>query len=168
MNLQNPITSSIWQKPAGALIGLARAAEGKELTPNTIRLLYSGLSSLAPGYALTAEGAEELTGLLHKEKDLLAPDCASCQSPCGRTADYTVADMWKEAEAMSSLRFLLFTGLTSIACAAWPALLSGASDEALTQFLLDGLFMTGYAYEEEQLTVFLKRIGGMYQRARVL
>ena len=73
---------------AGALVGLARASEGKTyaLTEATFRLICQALAATVS----ERTGLRALQGLteeVHLEKQRLAPDCAVCASPCGRTAD---------------------------------------------------------------------------------
>ena len=68
-----------------ALIGLARAAEAKEIPAGTAPVLFAALSSVTPGNPLSASASRDLVEQIHKQKAIIAPDCAACPSPCGRT-----------------------------------------------------------------------------------
>ena len=71
----------------GALIGLARATEGNEhkLLPFTYELCCSALLAMELSNDRTSD---IFLQQLHEEKFRIVPDCAVCQSPCGRTFDY--------------------------------------------------------------------------------
>ena len=71
-----------------ALIGLARAAEAKEIPAGTAPVLFAALASVAPGGSLSSSAANDLVEQIHKQKSIVSPDCAACPSPCGRTADF--------------------------------------------------------------------------------
>ena len=71
-----------------ALIGLARAAEAKELPAGTAPVLFAALSAVTPGDPLSTSAARDLVEQIHKQKSIVSPDCAACPSPCGRTADF--------------------------------------------------------------------------------
>ena len=77
-----------------ALIGLARAAEAKELPAGTAPVLFAALSAVTPGDPLSTSAARDLVEQIHKQKAIIAPDCAACPSPCGRTADFLPEDLW--------------------------------------------------------------------------
>ena len=64
-----------------ALIGLARATDGNTVrTEETGRLMRAGLA------ALRKNAHQTLVEKIHTEKRILAPDCATCGAPCGKTA----------------------------------------------------------------------------------
>ena len=63
------------------LLGLARACDNNEhmLNPGTFNLVREALTTASPD--------ETLLYRLTQEKRRVAPMCADCASPCGRTAD---------------------------------------------------------------------------------
>lgn len=76
-----------------ALIGLARAAEAKEIPAGTAPVLFAALASVAPGGSLSSSAANDLVEQIHRQKSIVSPDCAACPSPCGRTADFLPKDL---------------------------------------------------------------------------
>ena len=69
----------------GALIGLARAADGDTLaTPNTWRLMIEGLFTTVTNVSFNEKTIRELIGRVHEEKARLVPGCSGCGSRCGR------------------------------------------------------------------------------------
>lgn len=155
--LQNDMT--------GALIGLARALEGRELTLSSKRVIVQGLSMALPGSHTDTSGLEEMaavTNMIRSEKRQAAPDCASCQAPCGRTDDYDMNQMWQEEGLLRSKKFLLLCGLCAVASSLLPSIDGNEPAEEVIRFLCDGLFLLGYAYKDSHLDSILARIDGVY------
>ena len=100
---------------AGALIGLARAAEGNEdlLTEDTGALLMRAL--LAAASETDPEVLDRLIDLVHAEKNRIVPDCALCADPCGRTRDYDMQELLQEREEIRSLKAAILSQLQQIA-----------------------------------------------------
>ncbi|MBQ5659796.1 MAG: hypothetical protein IIV18_00490, partial [Lachnospiraceae bacterium] len=84
---------------------------------------------------------------LHTEKALMAPDCAACQYPCGRTADYDMAETLESSETLRNAKLQLLTLLGSAAVAS-----REQSTKELRQFLSDALFQISCTYEAGQLS----------------
>ena len=72
-----------------AAVGVVRAGETAEelLTPETGELLRHALLLTDPSAKPDSDTLRGLLEELRREKARLAPDCAVCSSPCGRTAD---------------------------------------------------------------------------------
>ncbi len=64
-------------------IGLAAAADQHGKSPDTDRILLKALAGV--------EEEQDLLERLSQERDRIAPNCASCMSPCGNTADYKMS-----------------------------------------------------------------------------
>lgn len=76
----------------GALVGLARVCDTNEPTENTNRVMVEALMALKD----TEEArrtAEALTLKVREEKLTISPGCRYCASPCGRTADFELAEL---------------------------------------------------------------------------
>ncbi len=80
----------------GALVGLANAIRGNEdkVTQETRRLVREALL-LTQGSA-AEDALAQMTQKVQSEKWRIVPDCAVCQFPCGRNADYDMELMWTE------------------------------------------------------------------------
>jgi len=102
----------------GALVGLSRALEGKEYTKEAMEAIVNGLSAVLPGCTSDLEELRSMTEAVRREKLKAAPDCATCKSPCGRTDDYDMEEMWNSAEALRSKKFLLLAALSAVGTAA--------------------------------------------------
>ncbi|WP_455147020.1 hypothetical protein [Clostridium sp.] len=128
----------------GALIGLARATDGNTVrTEETGRLMRAGLA------ALRKNAHQTLVEKIHAEKRILAPDCATCGAPCGKTADYDIKQWKNEAEPVQEQKWLLLKRLVEVAVA--------CSDSAeVDYFLTKALFALGESWEEEWIAALVK------------
>ena len=128
----------------GALIGLARATDGNTVrTEETGRLMRAGLA------ALRKNAHQTLVEKIHAEKRILAPDCATCGAPCGKTADYDIKQWKNEAEPVQEQKWLLLKRLVEVAVA--------CSDSAeVDYFLTKALFALGESWEAEWIVALVK------------
>lgn len=128
----------------GALIGLARATDGNTVrTEETGRLMRAGLA------ALRKNAHQTLVEKIHVEKRILAPDCATCGAPCGKTADYDIKQWKNEAEPVQEQKWLLLKRLVEVAVA--------CSDSAeVDYFLTKALFALGESWEAEWIAALVK------------
>lgn len=150
----------------GALIGLARALEGKEFTSSASHAIMKGLYLASPGIGAESRALPDMVRVIHEEKAKAAPDCASCQSPCGRTADFDMKGMWNARGKLYSEKFLLLSSLCFVGSAAYMAAETSQdeTEEEVIRFLCDGLFLLGYAYEAGQLDAVLSKAGEICRR----
>ena len=116
-----------------ALIGLSRAAEAKEIPDGTAPVLFAALSSVTPGSPLSASASRDLVEQIHKQKAIIAPDCAACPSPCGRTSDFLPEDL----------------------------ILAEQEDPEITRLFMDCVFMAGYAYEKELFAPYFEKLAAL-------
>ena len=118
----------------GALIGLARATEGNEskITNSTYLTMPEGLSVSAA--ALDKETFSAVLGRLEAEKKKLIPLCYDCASPCGRTANYNIQNLWSSPAKIRALKTLILYGLNGMAVYAYRAALLGCFDSEINDF----------------------------------
>lgn len=128
----------------GALIGLARATDGNTVrTEETGRLMRAGLA------ALRKNAHQTLVEKIHAEKRILAPDCATCGAPCGKTADYDIKQWKNEAEPVQEQKWMLLKRLVEVVVA--------CSDSAeVDYFLTKALFALGESWEAEWIAALVK------------
>lgn len=141
-----------------ALVGLARAAEAKEIPAGTAPVLFAALSSVTPGSPLSASAARDLVEQIHKQKAIIAPDCAACPSPCGRTADFLPEDLNRTDDGLFEDRNRLLTELSRHAKAEWKRILADQETPEITRLFMDCVFMAGYAYEKELFAPYFKKL----------
>lgn len=133
----------------GALIGLARAMDTiPEIPAETWQIIIEGLFTNTSFHEKTLH---ELIDRVHAEKFKLVPDCAVCSSPCGRTSDYNMENIWNAQENIRSLKLLILFGVRSMAAYAHHALLLGYTDEEVNRFFAKALFAIGEDWDTEDL-----------------
>ena len=143
-----------------ALIGLSRASESKEIFESSGQAFMEGLAlAYGPELELNDERVEQMIQKLHVEKALMAPDCAACQYPCGRTADY---DMDETLEASPALRDAKLQLLDCLGTLANNELSASDGEQRgpkkdLLQFFADALFQISCTYEVHQLTDLIRK-----------
>ena len=82
-------TARLQDELTGALIGLARAAEGNEdiVTKETDRLIIEGLFTTVTNVNFNNATLSAMIDRVHAEKNRLVPSCLTCASVCGRNED---------------------------------------------------------------------------------
>ena len=138
-------TAGLQDQLTGALIGLARAAEGNEslLTEATHRLVMEALFATLTNVSFDNDAISALTGRVKEEKNRLVPDCGSCASACGRNEDYDMDRLWSANEDIRSLKSLILFGIRGMAAYAYHAAVLGYTDEEVNRFFYKALFAVG-------------------------
>ena len=154
----NPLNDQL----LGALVGLSRASESKEISESAGKTLVEGLI-LAHNLEATSDLANEtdilaMIDCLHEAKNQMAPDCAACQYPCGRTFDYEMEEIYSASEPLRDAKLLLLYRLGQIA-----ACLSVSQKQEIRQFLSDALFQISCTYTAEQLAEPLAKAEAILQ-----
>ena len=158
---------SLSDKLTGRLIGLARATEGNDhlISTATSSLVMEGLAShpardLSVGY---------LTGLIQRvedEKYRMVPDCKYCTSPCGRTNDYDMNNLYNADPEIRSLKTGILEGIRAIGAISHRASLRGYRDDEILNFLYLALFSIGMDdWGEEELLPILQKTEEMRSRS---
>lgn len=131
-----------------ALIGLARAAEGK--TPNQAanELMMQGLFATVTNVNFDAARIEELTTLVKDQTAKL-----------GGAADYPVAALWAGDQDIVSLRSTLLLGIRGMAAYAWHAYVLGQQDEAITNWFFKGMRAIGAVHSVDEWLGLLMEFG---------
>ena len=151
-NLQDELT--------GALIGLARAIDGEpQVEESTWKLIIEGLFTTVTNVNFNEETVRELIQCVHQEKESLVPMCSGCASPCGKTSDYDLSQVWMAQEDIRSLKSLILFGIRGVAAYAYHAMVLGYTDEELNRFLGKALFAVGEDWDMEQLLPVVLEVG---------
>ncbi|MBQ7860529.1 MAG: hypothetical protein IJ347_10455 [Faecalibacterium sp.] len=128
----------------GIVIGVARSTYGNEHRVNgsTAAVVVKGLcATLDP--SRTGDTLPDLIKQAEEEKYKLAPGCASCAMPCGRTENYDMRRLWAAEETTLSLKTLLLFAARGIALNASRKTAKDIYDQTISQYLYDLLFAIG-------------------------
>jgi hydroxylamine reductase len=121
-----------------AMVGLARAAQGKTPGEEADKLMMQGLFATITNVNFDSERIDELTSLLQAEKAAL-----------GGAADLEPATLWQGDPDMVSLRSTLLFGLRGMAAYAWHAYILGKKDAEVTAWLYKGMRAIGEEHSVE-------------------
>lgn len=137
----------------GALVGLSRASENKELSESAGDAIVQGLAmAFSDCGPLEAASVKAMILRLHEEKKLMAPDCAACEYPCGRTNDFDMEEVYGASASLRDAKLDLLSQLGTIALRS-----GGHASPDTCQFLSEALFLISCTYEASQLTGHLER-----------
>ena len=153
-------TARLQDELTGALIGLARAAEGGiHATEETGRILMEGLFTTVTNVNFNDTTIKELIERVHRETEKLVPGCTTCGSPCSRNADYDMNQLWEASEDIRSLKSLILFGVRGMAAYAYHAMVLGRRNEEVEKFLHKALFAVGEDWDEELLLPVVLEVG---------
>jgi len=150
-NIQDTLT--------GELIGLARATDGTAPSESTHVALLNGLFATLTNVNFDSNALQRLIENVKEEKAKLVPQCADCDNDCSRNDAYDMMRLWEEEEDVRSLKSLLLFGLRGMAAYAHHAYVLGKTDEAVFNFICEGLFAVGDNKTADEFLALLMKLG---------
>lgn len=138
-------TARLQDELTGALIGLARAAEGNEhlVTEEMNQLVLEGLFTTVTNVNFNDETLKILIYKIENEKKKLVPNCFTCSGSCGRNDNFDMNTLWTTDEDVRSLKSLILFGIRGMAAYAYHASVLGYTDETISKFFYKALFAVG-------------------------
>lgn len=138
-------TAKLQDELTGALIGLARAIEGKEYLVNehTDRLVVEGLFSTITNVNFNNDTLNIMIDNIKAEKERFVPKCYECGSSCGKNDDFDMQSLWRADEDIRSLKSLILFGIRGIAAYAYHAAVLSYTDKEVNAFFYKALFAIG-------------------------
>lgn len=155
-------TAQLQDKLTGALIGLARAIEGNEelINNDTYKLIIEGLFTTVTNVNFNNQRISEYIQNIENEKQRFVPNCACCQSSCGRNKNYDMSNLWNADEDIRSLKSLILFGIKGMAAYAYHAMVLGYTDEEVNRFFYEALFSIGMDdFGMEELLPIVMKVG---------
>ncbi|RCX21054.1 hydroxylamine reductase [Anaerobacterium chartisolvens] len=131
-----------------ALIGLARASEGKNPGRAADELMMQGLFTTVTNVSFDCDSIKCLKSLVNKEKDKL-----------GGAENFSSGSLWGGNEDIVSLRSTLLLGLRGMAAYAWHAYVLGKEDSEVTGWLYKGMRAIGQDHSVEEWLGLLMEFG---------
>ena len=138
-------TARLQDELTGALIGLARAAEGNEhlVTEEMNQLVLEGLFTTVTNVNFNDESLKILIYKIENAKKKLVPNCFTCSGSCGRNDNFDMNTLWTTDEDVRSLKSLILFGIRGMAAYAYHASVLGYTDETISKFFYKALFAVG-------------------------
>ena len=153
-------TAKLQDELTGALIGLARAVDSTtNVSKKTSQVIIEGLFTTVTNVNFDNASIESMIQKVRAEKERLAPDCSKCQSPCGKTDEYDMQQLWNADEDTRSLKSLILFGIRGMAAYAYHAAVLGHEDDEVNLFFCEALFKIGYEENTETLLSTVLKVG---------
>ena len=174
-------TARLQDQLVGAMIGLARAAEGVECPGDRVyRTVIEGLFTTLTNVSFDDDAIRAQIEKTHREKERLlaapvkksagprekaagesgaAENAACAVASVQDTDDYNLGLLWDMDPDIRSLKSLILFGLKGMAAYAYHALMLGASDETVNQFFLTGLWEIAKDGTVESLLPTVLKVG---------
>ncbi len=131
-----------------SLVGLARAASGKEPGIKATELMMQSLFATITNVNFDSHRIDELINEVQQEKLLL-----------GGAADLPTASLWSDDTDIVSLRSTLLLGLRGMAAYAWHAYVLGHQDKEINAWFFKGLRALGEVNTVEEWLDLLMEFG---------
>jgi hydroxylamine reductase len=131
-----------------ALVGLARAAQGKNPGREACELMMQGLFATVTNVNFDGARIEELKNLVHKETEKL-----------GGAADLAAGELWQGDPDLVSLRSILLFGLRGMAAYAWHAYVLGKVNDEVTAWFFKGMQAIGEEHSVEEWLGLIMEFG---------
>lgn len=102
-------------KTISALVGLVGACNNNPKTPATDSVVVKALAFplLCPKY--TDDALQGIIDSIYEEKDIIAPGCAQCKTPCGNTYDYDMSRIYDAEENVRKVKLQILAVLRELA-----------------------------------------------------
>ena len=135
------------------------ADNAPDVNEGTWRLMIEGLFTTVTNVNFNEKTLRELIDRVHCENARLVPDCAVCDSACGRTDDYDMEKLWSAQEDIRSLKSLILFGVRGMAAYAHHAMVLGYTDEEVNRFFAKALFVIGEDLGMDELLPIVMEVG---------
>ena len=144
---KNADTAKLQDELTGALIGLARAVDSASaISKRTVQVIIEGLFTTVTNVSFDNAAIENMIQKVRAEKERLVPDCSKCQSPCGKTGEYDMQQMWNADKDIRSLKSLILFGIRGMAAYAYHANVLNYEDDEVNRFFCEALFTVSYTH----------------------
>ena len=164
-------TARLQDELTGALIGLARAAEGNEhlVTEEMNQLVLEGLFTTITNVSFNDETLNLLIKKIEDTKKKLVPNCFTCSGSCGKNNNFDMNTLWTTDEDVRSLKSLILFGIRGMAAYAYHASVLGYTDETISKFFYKALFAVGMKdWGMDELLLIVLEVGEVNLRCMEL
>lgn len=144
-------TSELQDVLTGALVGLAKAAEGKEPSAETTKIVIEGLFTTITNVSFDDVAIQRQIDKTNAAKVALKPGTMP--------ENYVMGSVWGDNEDVRSLKSLILFGLRGMAAYAFHALVLGYTDETVNNFFYEALRAVGSDMSTDELLPLVLKTG---------
>lgn len=143
-------------KIISALIGLVGACGNNPKTANTDHLVCK---TLAFSFSRSDDtiATQEIINEIRAEKNIIAPGCAHCASPCGNTSDYDMSRIYNADDEIRKVKFDLLSELCETASYICSNQMTDLLSETEIEFFYKALAYISYDMDKEILSEILEK-----------
>ncbi|MFA7643074.1 MAG: hydroxylamine reductase [Sphaerochaetaceae bacterium] len=142
-------TANLQDEMTGALVALARAAEGKKLSKEVAHIMLEGQFTAITNVNFNDPVLKELISRIDAKTAALG----------GKTDAYPMADIWRGNEDIRSLKTLILLGLRGMGAYAYHAWVLGYSDDEVNEFFFTAMRAIGSDMDASQLLPLVLKTG---------
>lgn len=151
-----------------ALIGLVGACSNNPKTDVTDGVVMKALASCVSCQESDDKSLQGMIEEIYAEKNAVAPNCASCASPCGNTADYDMNRIYEADPEIRDLKLKLLSRCKYLAACVYHSRNSTEKTLADSTFFYKILSCISYDISKEQLLELMEETETMEQEIRSL
>jgi len=142
-------TANLQDVMTGALVALARAAEGKTLSKSATHIMFEGLFTAITNVSFNNSTLGDLIKRIDAETTALGGD----------TSAYPLDDIWRGDEDIRSLKSLILLGLRGMAAYAYHAWVLGYRDDTVNEFCFTAMRAIGSDMDASTLLPLVLKTG---------
>lgn len=159
-------TDRLRDRLTGALIGIARAADGNAhlISPSATAVIVEGLAAARTGAEPDRAVLEALLERAGEEKRKMVPNCFACASPCGRTGDYDMTRLDGAEPEIREVKRLILSRIREAAAEVCRGAVPREESSAAERLFYDALTVIGM---EDHPLEELQAIAGEAEKAKV-
>ncbi len=142
-------TANLQDVMTGALVALARAGEGKDLSKEAVHIMYEGLFTAITNVSFNNETLGTLVERIDAQTVALGGDAEA----------YPLKDIWHGDEDIRSLKSLILIGLRGMAAYAYHAWALGFRDDVVDAFTFEAMRAIGSTKGADELLPLVIKTG---------
>lgn len=153
-------------KIISALIGLVGACNNNPKTQNTDPLVIKALAFPLVRPEADDEVLQALIEEIYAEKYIIAPGCATCQTPCGNTSDYDMNRIYGAEADIRELKLGILSALKDLAADLYSRQKMDALSAECIEFFYKALVYISFDMERDGLFTFWNEVQDTIEEIR--
>lgn len=141
-----------------ALIGLVGACNNNPKTENTDTIVLKALAVLSESLSYDDKALQGVIDEIYAEKNMIAPECATCAMPCGNTSDYDMNRIYQAEDGVRKVKLDILTKLSELASDIYCKKGPEEIQEEIMETFYKALSYISYDMEKEALFTLFEEV----------